>query len=239
MPFSPHFPILKELGLTETEALLYELLIELGPKPARDLVEPAKIGRGNVYNGLTQLQHKGFVTIKQGNKQVYEAVDPSKLLSLLVLEQERLRQLESSFASALPQLSSTFNLSTGKPAIQVFEGIEGFEKALEDSLTTKGEILTYVDLEALQGPFADINRRYIKLRAQKKINKRAITSDTPAAREYVAKLTTPFTQILLVKDFPIAFKTAMELYDTKVTYLTLRPEKTISVVLEEIGRAHV
>lgn len=121
-----HFPILKEIGLSENEALLYELLVESGPKKASELVEPSGIGRGNVYNVLHDLRAKELVTVREGKFQLYEAKDPSALEPFLERKREELGRIESAFASTVRDLNSHFNLSTGKPAIQIFEGLDGW-----------------------------------------------------------------------------------------------------------------
>lgn len=232
---SLRFSILTELGLSETEAIIYELLLSLGPKRPPDLVEPSGIARGNVYNVLQTLQQKGLVTQKDKERhQTYEAVDPSKLRDLLTNQLERARRLESAFTSVLPQLTSTFNLSTGKPAMQVFEGWDGFEEALHDSLTAKTEILTYFDPAGVAtGRFAEINKRYIKKRIQLNISKRIILPNTNETTAYVKQAMQAYTEIRVCPTLKGEFYAAMELYDNKVTFCTLNQERVISFIIED------
>ena len=185
-----HFPILKKLGLSDGEVLIYELLLEMGRIKARNLIIPSGLGRGNVYNILTQLQAKGLVIPIEGKKTLYEAVDPSSLQKLIDQRMNRMRQTEAEFKEALSQMTSTFNLSTGRPAIQIFEGIEGAKKAIADSLTSKTEILTYLDIHAVTGPLAKANRAHVKQRIQKQIPKRILVADSPAARDFFLKQNT-------------------------------------------------
>ncbi|MSR85064.1 hypothetical protein EXS71_01315 [Candidatus Uhrbacteria bacterium] len=227
------FPILEKLGLSQTEALIYGLLLESGTTKARDLVQKSDIGRGNVYNILMQLKAKGLVLMIEGKQQQFQAVDPSKLRSLLENQLNQAKRLEEEFQNTLPQLTSTFNLSTGKPVIEIFEGLEGSEKALADSLTSTGEILTYLDPDALAGPFAEINKRYIKQRIEKQIKKRIILPKTKTAETYAQIMKGPFTEIRLVENFAPGFSTAMELYNNKVAFHTLTPKKTISFIIED------
>ena len=228
-----HFPILKELGLTETEAMIYELLLGKGPQVARDLVKPSGIGRGNVYNVLVQLQTKGLILSKEGKHTIYEAVDPSNLRNLLDRKLQEAKRLERAFSDVLPQLSSAFTLSIGKPAIQIFEGLEGVERVLADSLTTQGEILTIVDPEAISQNILDIEARYIKKRVAKQISKRIIMPDTPIARTWIAEQPTPFTQNRLAPGFNGGFNTAVEIYDQRLSYITLSGDRIISVLINE------
>jgi len=234
-----HYPILAKLGLSESEVLLYELLLESGRSKARDLIEPSGLGRGNVYNVLTQLQTKGLVLPIDGKQTLYEAVDPSSLQKLIDQQMNRMRQTEAEFKEALGQMTSTFNLSTGRPAIQIFEGIEGFEKALNDSLTASTEILTYFDPDAVVGDIAEVNRRYVKKRRERNISKRIILPDNKAAHDYLAQMGGSHTDVVLAKNFSSGFKTATEIYDNKVVFLTLDQEKIISVILEDSNIARL
>lgn len=234
MAHSAHFPILIQLGLNESEALIYELLLEMGRKPAQDLVEPSALGRGNVYNILTSLKKKGLVTEIEGKKTVFEAAPPSKLATLLDRERSKIDQLSASFTGILPLLTSEYNLSTGKPTIQVFEGLDGAERAIFDSLESKTEILTYLDAASLSiEKFAEVNKRYLKKRIEKQINKRILVEDSPITRAFFEKQNTPFTQVAFVPNFAARFNTAMEIYDGAVSYLTMSPERQISMLIRD------
>lgn len=162
MPHDLHYPILKELGLTETEAVIYEVLLEQGPKPAKDLVIPSGLSRGNVYNAVTALVKKGLATEKKGVKTVFEAAPPSSLQTILNQEQNRIRQLATSFESILPQLTSEFRFSTGKPVVRIFEGLDGIKQIYNEMLNDKAPIFALVSADEpdpemfrwLRGPYA-------------------------------------------------------------------------------------
>lgn len=233
MTHSVHFPILEQLGLSESEALIYELLLELGRKPAQDLVEPSALGRGNVYNILTSLKKKGLVTEIEGKKTVFEAAPPSKLAALLDRERSKIDQLSASFSGILPLLTSEYNLSTSKPVIQIFEGLDGIERALNDSLTAKSEILTYLDPAEMKGEVADINKRYVTKRRAKGIAKRIILPNNETAKQYLSAMGGELTKIILASKLAQGFKTAMEVYDNKVSFLTMGGTQVIAVIIED------
>jgi sugar-specific transcriptional regulator TrmB len=241
MPHSLHFPILQELGLSETESLIYELLLESGTTPAKDLVNVSGMGRGNVYNVLMQLQAKGLVLVIEGKKQQFQAVDPSNLRTLLKTKLYEAERLNASFEQTLPLLTSAFNLSTGKPAIQIFEGIEGSRQALYESLNSKTEILTYFDVGSFTGPAININIDYVKKRIAKKIPKRLIVANTKQAHAFFDEQNTPYTQVAFLHAYPERHASAMEIYDNTISYLTLTDEKRISVLIQDphIYRMHV
>lgn len=139
-----HFPILQAIGLNENEALVYQLLLESGPKPAQNLIEPSKLGRGNLYNTLNALKEKGLIMEESGTKKIYQAVDPENLRKLaktqVISAQETLNQLEST----LPALKSTFRLITKKPTFRIFEGIDGMKEIYKEILETGQPIYSLV-----------------------------------------------------------------------------------------------
>lgn len=227
------FPILLELGLTESEALIYELLLEKGPSRPPDLVEPTGLGRGNIYNTLQQLAQKRLIVLKEvGKLQTYEAMDPGSLKQLLDKQLEKSRQLERQFSNELQSLSSLYTHSTGKPTVQVFEGHDGQKQALLDVLESKTEVLTYIDLAALSGPLASLDEWYDKLRVKNKIFNRILLADTPQNRALFPELPA-LTEIRVLSGYPSGFKTAVEIYDETVSYFTLTNEKQVAVIIKD------
>lgn len=219
---------------------MYESLLIRGESKASDLVPDSGLSRGNVYNLLTALVSMGLATVTAGKQQLYRAAEPTKLVKLVDAKRIETDRLEAEFKEELPKLNSTFNLTTGRPAIQVFEGLSGAEEVIMDSLSAHGEILAYVDYEAIS-LVDDINKRYIKKRLEKQLPKRIIVADTPASRaRYGSRGATygGLTQLLYAKDFPRHFKTVVEIFDNRVTYTSLNPEKLISVIIEDANIAN-
>lgn len=228
--------MLERLGLSENEAKIYEMLLFRGESKASDVVPESGLGRANVYNLLTSLVAKGLVTMTAGKQQRYRAAEPTKLTQLLDTKRQDTLRLEAEFKQELPKLTSTFQLTTGRPAIQVYEGYDGVEEVLFDGLTSSDEILSYVDLSGLTGEFSEINGRYLKARLKKGINKKIIVADSPMARQMFSRQVphySQYTQILFVKDFPVGFKNSMEIYAQKVTYITMHEEHQISVMIND------
>lgn len=225
--------ILQKLGLSASEARVYELLLTKGRVKARDLVEDSGLGRGNVYNILTGLVARGLVVMTEGKQQVYQAAEPGKLAGLVEAQKRKTDRLSAEFRDELPKLLSTFNLTTGKPAMQVFEGLKGLENAITDSLHAKDGIMTYLDVSGFTGPIAELNAQYVKQRVAKGIAKRIIVADTPEARAFFTKQHTPLTDVAFVPGYPTGFRTAMEIYNDSVSFLTMTPEKEIAVIVTD------
>ncbi len=208
-------------------------MLEKGPTKPADLVEPSGLGRGNVYNVLQQLSEKRLVVLKEiGKFQTYEAVDPAELYGLLQRKQEAAARLQTAFQGTLPQLTSLFRLSTGKPAMQVFEGIEGASQALFDSLNAKTEILTISDPSAINGPLAELNQLYVKKRIAQGVKKRILIPADGDMSGRALRSINAVTDVRLLASLSSGFQVITELYDDKIAFYTLQPDKLIAFIIE-------
>jgi hypothetical protein len=72
------------------------------------------------------------------------------LSDALEKRKEALERSTETFKINIGPLISRFNLLSGKPNVQFFEGMEGALTAAYDSLQAKGEILTLIDAEKLE-----------------------------------------------------------------------------------------
>lgn len=228
-----HNVFLERLGLSQNEAILYECLLTKGRTPARDLVTATGLGRGNVYNILGSLVAKGIVVMTEGTKQEYQAAEPNALRALVdakISEAERVRE---ELAIELPRIISTFNITTGKPTVQVFEGVEGLKAALNDTLDAKNGILTYVDMAAIAGPLEEVDQLYVKQRIRKGILKQIIVCDTKESREYIRAVDPRFTDVAFIPEFSIGSKTAVQIYNDSVLFITLEATRIISVLISD------
>lgn len=130
-------PLLEAFGLKTKEAHLYLTLLELGEAKAQDIASKAGIQRTNFYDLIPKLISLGLAKqLKRQGKQYYRATDPDDLLSL---EEQRLSQLRE----ALPRLKAITNLSTEKPKVFYYEGVNGVKQVYEHMLNHRGEIVLF------------------------------------------------------------------------------------------------
>ncbi|MBP9751834.1 MAG: hypothetical protein KBD19_03175 [Candidatus Moranbacteria bacterium] len=227
---------LKQAGLTDAQAEVYETLLSHGKQPAGALTRKTSLKRGLVYKALDELVGFGLAEKeeKPGEVAKFSPKHPSAIRDLVENRERKLKEAAQSLEGIFPTLVSNFNLSSGGPGIQVFEGKDGVEKVLNDSLSSKTIIYTYADIESVVKNIDAINRRYAARRDKLGIDKKAILLDTPFAREYMKNYHRLVTDIKLVsvKDAP-PFQSALEIYDGKVAYITFAPEKMIGVIIHD------
>jgi len=223
---------LKQLGLTEEQALIYNILLTNGVLVARKISLLSGFKRGFTYKILDQLIDLNLVekVEKEGKTTKFNPKHPNTLLEVLDQKKRELVATTESVRGIIGQMTSDFNLIIGKPSIQFYEGLDGIKTVLEDSLYTKGEILTYADIESIQKFIPDLNMWYVKEREKDQIKNRGLVLDTPFNRDFLKDYYATITNTKLLPIQSEPFSTIMKIYNDKVSYITLG-EHTIGVII--------
>ena len=226
--------ILIDAGLSEDQALAYQALIEKGPMKAGALASWLGIKRGLTYKVLEQLEAMGLISKKGGKGTVatFFPLHPSALKDLVDRKEKELELTKKTVDSVIGNLSSKFNLLSGKPNVQFYEGEEGVKKVVFDTVNSKTEILSFADNEAVNKLYPKLNEEYLPLRKQNKVKKRLISKDSAYIRELAKKDDPEVTERRVLKD-DFAFATVMQIYDGKVSYVNLDPGRAIGVIIED------
>ncbi len=121
---------LTTLGFTDSQAKVYETLLEHPALPARVVARKTGIGRELTYTILEQLIENNLVEkVKINNKVTFfKARHPRELEKFVIEKKTRAKEAESAYEQVIPLLLSTFNSVHNHPHIQFYEGIEGIEK---------------------------------------------------------------------------------------------------------------
>ena len=227
-------PSLEAAGLTTQQATLYELLLGRGKERASHLVREVPWKRGVVYKILSELVDLGLVEEMKapGAVTVFMPRHPLALKDLAERREREARDQTLSLESAFPSLVSQFNLAVGTPGVQFFEGEEGIEKTLEDSLASREMIYTYADIEAVMKYIPDINTRYVAKRERLGIDKKALLLDNPFARDYMKTYHRLVTDAKLIAYDAAPFHSVMEIYAGKVSYITFEESRMIGVIID-------
>ena len=226
--------VLTKIGLSEQETSVYNFLLEEGETTAGLIIKKTKIKRGTVYNILKYFLKNSLIT--QSDKTGVAKFKPEHPLKLKEYFDKKLAEVsyaKSILENNLPDIVSKFNLSQNKPGIQYFEGMSGTQIILNDSLTSKTEILTYADLEAIQKYIPEINREYVEKRDKLNIKKRGIVLDTPFSRKFIKDYHPNVTETKLILPGQYPFNTIVQIYDQKVSYLTLSEKNIVGIIIHD------
>ena len=142
---------LKNIGLTGTQAVVLDFLLEHGENKAKSIAKAVPHPRGVVYKTLEELLDLHLIEKVENQKEVarFRPVHPRHLEKILEEKELALSQSQKLLESALPQMISSFNLTLHKPGVIFYEGEEGMRKILEDTLSSQTEVLLFLNTEAL------------------------------------------------------------------------------------------
>jgi len=226
-------------GLLEEQAIVYEVLLKLGESPAGTIAKAvpggSKISRSHVYKVLEDLIELDLASKEDdaGKVSIFTPKHPVAINKVIEAQKARIEHVKKQFLVTAGKLSSLFNLSVGKPGVQFYEGEDGVWEVLLDSLTASEEILSYADLEAIAKYIPAINAEYSTLREDKNVKKRGLVVDSPVARDFLKSYDGDVTSTKLIKgkDCAADFQTIMQIYDNKVSYLTLTDEYLVGIII--------
>ena len=176
---------------------------------------------------VTKIKEKGSVAR-------FFPAHPSVLQDRIEAQQKSAERAAATLKSVLPDLSSLYNLATGRPGIRFYEGMDGVREVLFNSLSSKDTIYTYADMETVDGYVGDINEEYVRARLKKGVAKKLLVPDTPAARAELLQNTSELTEIRLIpnKDAP-PLHAAMEIYDGKISYVTFTKDMLVGTIISD------
>lgn len=226
---------LTQLGLRPKEAVLYEALLRGRRQTIPELLARTPFKRGDLYNLLAALQEKQLLEVTAvGKKDFYSAAHPSVLQNRLQEDQQKIDHKKNSLQQVLPELKSLYSLGTGRPGVLFYEGLEGVKTVANDSLTAQSEILSYVDIEAVEKEIKAVNAAYMKKRMTLKKKKRILLTKSDFNKYYFGRLGPDEVTDMRFIDFALPdFRSIIQIYDNKMSYITLRPQRMISVIIED------
>lgn len=225
---------LTKAGLTSQQASVYSALVQKGSLPASKVALSIGLSRPLTYKVLDELVMVALVDKqeKPGTVAIFTAAHPLKLKDVTDRRLLNAQKAQEALDSTLPKLISAFNLVSGMPGIRFFEGKEGIREVMNDALTSKTEIYSYVDIDAVEKEIPDISREFAKRRQKLGLMKKNIGVDTPENRKAIDGYFADVTEERLIPWPTAAFGTVMQIYDGKVSYFTLG-DKMIGVIIAD------
>src|SRR3989338_9052790 len=179
---------LEGLGLTDKEAAIYLLLLQLGTAPASTLADRAEVPRSTAQFTCQQLVKRGLLRmVQKANTYLFTPEPPEKLELLLRKQHDELAEKEDQLHRIIGELKEMQNPYSVLPRVQFYEGSEGIARAYDavlEDLTEGDEVVTYVKvLEPSESTpeITDVLDSFIQKRIAKKVRSRLITPALPAS----------------------------------------------------------
>ena len=140
---------LTRLGFTDKEASTYLATLELGNASAHEIAHRARINRATSYTVLQSLIVRGLVTqVNQNGERRFVAESPLRLITLLHLQEEEIKDRSRLAGDILPSLQAFYNASFAKPKIRYIEGVEGLRSMRREHEVAHGDIIQIVGFDA-------------------------------------------------------------------------------------------
>jgi sugar-specific transcriptional regulator TrmB len=134
--------VLRKIGLTENEIVIYLDLLRSGSSTAYDISKRTGIYRVHVYDKLEQLMDKGLATqVHKGAKKQFQPTPPGKLSQYLEEKKMEVESWEKEIGLIMPELEALTKLPREDTFVEVFKGKEGIKYVLKDIVKTKKDVL--------------------------------------------------------------------------------------------------
>lgn len=234
--------LLQKIGLSDKDSEVYIACLELGTQPASIIAKKAGLKRPTTYLILEGLLKRGLVSEYTGSSVKYfTAVSPEYLLNYVEKQKRELTSHQRELEQYLPQFQSLTNPYSLSPKVRFYEGLEGIERVMNDTLTSSEPLRCYSTMDAwyARPDTKEYISWYGKQRVyEKKIPLRSINPDTPVARKYLEE-DYPNVQVdqrmshfrWLPKDIQI-FANEINVYDNKMAIACLGKNELLGIIIE-------
>ncbi|MDP3975610.1 MAG: helix-turn-helix domain-containing protein [bacterium] len=172
---------LNQFGCNPREAQVYLQCSQLGPSSVQELARRMKMNRVTVHSAVEQMIEKGFLyETRKGKRRLIVAEEPDVLYRLLQRRKNELSMMEMNLDQVVKLLNSVHVSDRGVPTVRFYEGVEGFKKMLEETLSARGEVLVCTYVQAFQAILEpEYLEHYYVRRAKKGIHTRLIFPPCP------------------------------------------------------------
>ena len=116
---------LKDLGLSDKEASVYLILLQVDSMTVLEMSKKTKINRTTIYPVIESLEKKGLVSGVVNKKNEYMAESPERLETYVDRQKILLEENANKLKDIIPQLKSIQREMGERPLIQYYEGMEG------------------------------------------------------------------------------------------------------------------
>ncbi len=228
--------ILLQFGLSFSQAETYGLLLENGKQKAGELAKKASIKRGLVYKALEELENMGLVERFQetGKPDQFLPKHPENLRSYIEERYRKARDAEVLFSAHISELTSHFVLTTGKPGVRSYDGLEGL-KMVYAEINEKHDHFRLIRsfYDHADPEITNLVERQIQRQIEKDIESQVLTHITPRAIEYALDYrehkTTVNPHFIIDEKFKLPAQIAI--YGNKVA-ITDFPSMLITTIIE-------
>lgn len=122
---------LKELGLLESEANVYTALVLLHDAEVKELQNLLDLSKPSIYDGLRELENKGFIILTNPRPATYQAIPPEVALDMRINAQIKAKDVA---IDSIAKLKDEKGIETQHSNLWYVFGQKHFESKIKDML---------------------------------------------------------------------------------------------------------
>lgn len=229
----------KELDCNNKETAVYLSLLKHGAMSVQETAKKVQLNRVTTHDTIERLLEKGLLAeTRAGKKRLLVAEDPKILYSLLEEKKQQVGMLEKSISQVVENLEALQSKDRSRPDIRFFEGVRGFKLMLEETLSAKGEVLVFSNVDRLAEIIGtDYLEKYFKRRARLGINTRLIFPPCDFA-SHVAKKSQEYR--IQIKTLPpeLQWRSAIFSWNNALSIKSFSDNKLTCTIIENSDIAH-
>lgn len=238
---------LEQLGLDKTESKIYLALLELGPSTVSEITKKASVTRTLGYHVLQKLGWYGLVdrVSGRGSKIIFSATHPRQLVQHLQNKKNTWEKKLKEAEKLLPELISLYKIAE-KPTIRFQEGLVGIKNTYSETLESKTEIFSILDIEGWDIPeLRQFGKDYNRERSRRRIKERFLILDTPQAREWMKfyKGSLKYTDYRWIRSDQLPgiaeFGGEINIYEDKVAMMLLKKPNRMGIMAQSSALANI
>ncbi len=227
---------LQSIGLNEKQRKLYLHLLEHGGLTASQLATELGEQRTNIYLLVDALIALGLVEKDETNPVAqFKVTNPQKLQDLMLARQRSVATHSAQMKHALPELLGLFHLNTSYDGMAYFEGLKGYEAALEEmnKITDEVRVFAASEIQYARLDAWDVLIRQLTKRASLKIKTRILFEKSLKGSTRLSVNHSPLLQRYMKAGFwgDSLFDGEIALYNNAVV-LTSYDEKLVSLIIK-------
>lgn len=215
--------ILGAIGLDETEAKVYQALIERGAAGVSTIARRADLHRPAVYEALDALEAKDLIqTSREGKRKIYDALSPECLES-------KIEEIRSSLQSEYQEMVARYKTRSLRPQITFREGRSSIRDVFNDIVNSlhKNETFYRYSSRKRDSGKGYLSPSYRKKRDQKGIQRKVIASKSLAGTK---KPRLERTIKTVPEEFDLFDQDITQLiYGNKVAFVDFNSETTLVI----------
>lgn len=227
--------LLMNVGLTEKEATIYEVLLSCGMATASEIMEASGLKRGITYAVLYSLEKKKLITsFEKESKTCFQVEPPNRLMDLVEERKQQVEIMENSMKHVIKDLTSQYKLAVGKPTVQYFEGKEGLQKVFENIFSQKGaQVYGCANLRIVEQAVPTyIEKDIVPTRLKNDVTSYAIFNDETIARTLASKNQEQKRETIFVDEQQYPMPAEIDVYEDKIAMLSFDKGEFIGLIIE-------